>query len=351
MKTLRFLSALVLGLVLTFAFADYTQAQESTATVTAELLNVRQSPSLNAPIVAELPVNTQVTVLGREAGATARWALIRSGDITGWVDSRFLLLTVNYSSLPVVEGENVVASPAASSSTTTTTTTSSATGRDGTTREIANFRTGPELTFQIIRQLPADTSLQVLGRNFSSAWLRVNVEGQEGWIFAALVRVPGGVASLPVVDGSTPVTTAPSSSSAQTSAPAAAAAGVTRENGVYNINIGVSPGGNTARDGRLNPYSFLGPVFYCINELGYTDVGTYRGGGIVATNNEGRVVFFASEAEIEAAGRDAVIKTEGIYTLSRDAAGVFTFSGPNVHGEPFAFNWRNCSPGPILNNN
>lgn len=360
MKNLRLMAVFVAALlVLGFGLllpAAPTQAQEldTSARVSADLLNVRQAPGLNAPIVAELARNAEVTLLGRQDSVTSNWVYIRSGDITGWVDSRFLIVNVNIALLPIAGSDSVAvttgaqtsaASPAVSGAPITATA-----GRAGTTRDFANFRTGPELTFEVIRQLPANTSLQVVGRNSSGAWLRVNVAGEDGWIFAPLVQTTGGIMTLPIVDGASPVTTSPSTTSTSNQAAAPAASSASREGGAYNINIGVRPGGNVERDGRLNPYSFLGPVFYCINELGYTDVGTYRGGGIIASNNA-RIVFFASEAEIEAAGRDAIIKSEGGYTLSRNAAGDFTFSGLNVHGEPFAFNWRGCSPGPILNNN
>src|SRR5690606_17726044 len=110
-------------------------------------------------------------------------------------------------------------------------------------------------------------------------------DGQEGWIFRTLVTFTGvALGELPVSGETTSVTTTPttpSETTAPTTTTTTSSSGIQKVNGVYQFAIGVGPGGNTNADGRLNPYTYLGySIIYCVNGDGYTDRGTYRGGGI-----------------------------------------------------------------------
>ncbi|PJF41852.1 MAG: hypothetical protein CUN55_11190 [Phototrophicales bacterium] len=72
-----------------------------------------------------------------------------------------------------------------------------------TTNDVANFRAGPELTYSIITTLDAGTTVLVDGRRSDNLWLRVNYNGQQGWIFAGLLDVQGNIESLPIVESAT----------------------------------------------------------------------------------------------------------------------------------------------------
>ncbi len=67
------------------------------------------------------------------------------------------------------------------------------------TNSEANFRTGPDLTYSILRTLPIGTSITLDGRNANTAWLRGVVDGQQGWIFYSLLDVEGDLLILPVI--------------------------------------------------------------------------------------------------------------------------------------------------------
>jgi hypothetical protein len=169
---------------------------------------------------------------------------------------------------------------------------------------------------------------------------------------AIFLDIPAGVASVPLV-GQQTVTPAPSPQPAAPSTPEPVVTQASRSNRINHI--GVSPGGSTEADGRLNPYTYLGyPVFYCVNASGYTDTGSYSGGGIVIYHYAGAqqgVVFFVSEAQINAVGVPAqkqLIHAETGYDLYRRPDGLFEMRGLNIHGEAFRFLWNGCTPGPVL---
>ncbi|MEM7343569.1 MAG: SH3 domain-containing protein [Chloroflexota bacterium] len=70
-----------------------------------------------------------------------------------------------------------------------------------------NLRAGPGTDYAVVGSLPADGTLDIVGRNSDSSWLAVKDEnGQQVWITgdASLVEIDEGVANLPVVEAITP---------------------------------------------------------------------------------------------------------------------------------------------------
>ncbi len=51
-------------------------------------LNVRRSPSINAPVIATLPNGSEVTV----SGQVGEWYRVSTGDVNGWSASRYIWL-------------------------------------------------------------------------------------------------------------------------------------------------------------------------------------------------------------------------------------------------------------------
>jgi uncharacterized protein YraI len=60
-----------------------------------------------------------------------------------------------------------------------------------------NVRSGPGTQYTIIGKIRAGDALDITGRRADNAWLRVNFNGQEGWVSAALFDVTGDVATAP----------------------------------------------------------------------------------------------------------------------------------------------------------
>lgn len=77
-----------------------------------------------------------------------------------------------------------------------------------------NLRTGPAVTYPVIRALPAGTGVTVLGRNANGDWLYVRLDnGAEGWLATRFTDFNGAVPivatpALPPTATLTPVTTA-----------------------------------------------------------------------------------------------------------------------------------------------
>lgn len=377
-----------LVMLLLLLFTGLVSAQgdpATTAEVIPDILYVRSGPGTNYDIIGEFKVFTRINVFGRNDAVT--WVFVSDGNLSGWVSAAYLRFPEGFNvagKVPIFP--DAVAPAAATTSTTTTTTTTTGvqprpdvgpdgiyvapegdsttpntqttvnaapvvvTGpSNGTVKTAANFRRGPGLQFGIISVLSVNTPVNAIGRNGAGTWIRVQAVGTEGWVFADLLTLNVARGSLPILDGSPPAATT------QTTQPTTTT--TTQSVSKYeNVMVGVGPEGTPERDGRLNPFTYLGyAIFYCVNAQGYTDRGTYNGGGIVIYNYDGPnkgVIFFASDAEIGAVGVPAEgiqpIKSESGYTLYRRYDSLFEMRGVNLYGEAFVFRWKDCNPGPVL---
>jgi len=93
------------------------------------------------------------------------------------------------------------ASPAASATPEATPMPLAATtGLFVTTQFRVNVRSGPGTEYTILGKLTPADSLDITGQNADATWLRVNFNGQEGWVFADVVEVTGALESAPVVE-------------------------------------------------------------------------------------------------------------------------------------------------------
>jgi uncharacterized protein YgiM (DUF1202 family) len=64
----------------------------------------------------------------------------------------------------------------------------------------SNVRSGPGVAYTVIGQLKAGDSVDITGRRPDNRWIRINFNGQEGWISAGLVEITGDVATAPEAD-------------------------------------------------------------------------------------------------------------------------------------------------------
>jgi uncharacterized protein YraI len=67
----------------------------------------------------------------------------------------------------------------------------------GTANFLVNVRSGPARTFPIIGKVRIGDALDITGKLANGSWLRVNFNGQEGWVSAPLFEVTGDVATIP----------------------------------------------------------------------------------------------------------------------------------------------------------
>ncbi len=237
---------LLAALILTPSTIFTAQAQGAVqATVTTDTLNVRSVPGDNGAIIDRFTLNTVLNVEGREdqLGNGGIWVFAQpvNGGTRGWVLSDWLLFPDGFviETLPVI---NITGSadPSSTSSTISAEAPSVEGGITGSTRNPINFRNGPGTNFGIIRGLEGGVAFTATGRLANNAWIRVVVNGQEGWLFTSLVTLNGDVNALPVVEN-VPVQSSAVSSGG--SIPAAAASprpisGFTYGAHVANFNNG-----------------------------------------------------------------------------------------------------------------
>jgi fermentation-respiration switch protein FrsA (DUF1100 family) len=62
------------------------------------------------------------------------------------------------------------------------------------------MRSGPGTQFDVVTVVPAGTSLTADARSARSDWVRVNFNGQVGWLFVGQLRIVGNLAGLPTAD-------------------------------------------------------------------------------------------------------------------------------------------------------
>ncbi|MEO8612270.1 MAG: SH3 domain-containing protein [Chloroflexota bacterium] len=66
-----------------------------------------------------------------------------------------------------------------------------------------NVRSGPGVAYTVIGQLKAGDSVDITGRGSKNSWVRINFNGQEGWVSFGLVEVTGDIESAPEAEAGT----------------------------------------------------------------------------------------------------------------------------------------------------
>lgn len=102
-----------------------------------------------------------------------------------------------------------------------------------------NVRSGPGTEYTILGQVRPGDALDITGRRADSQWLRVNFNGQEGWVSAALFNVTGDVATAPEAEAgeNAVLRQVATSGGATSSVPSGAVVVVTR----VNSNLRAAP--------------------------------------------------------------------------------------------------------------
>jgi uncharacterized protein YraI len=171
-------------------------------------VNIRSGPSTAYSILRTIPQGTQLTVLGQDASTT--WLSVRLADGTeGWI-ARFLTDfdgTVATVATPALVQQPPLSAPSTSTPSTLTSDIVVVSGAAN-----VNVRTGPSTLYSVIRAVPQNTQLTVLGQDSTGTWLSVRlVDGTEGWIARYLTNYVGIAPTL-----AAPLLTQPSLAPPQT---------------------------------------------------------------------------------------------------------------------------------------
>lgn len=144
--------------------------------VTSNLLNLRQTPSIVGRLITQLSKNQTYPIVGRNADST--WWQVDVNGTVGWVNA-FYTSASNIQNVPVTSGNTQVNPPASPFSVTTTAN--------------VNLRTGASTTFNILSVIPRNTSVAIVGRNADTTWWQVSYRGVVGWVNAGFVTAQPNV--------------------------------------------------------------------------------------------------------------------------------------------------------------
>lgn len=161
--------------------------------------NVRTSPNLRGLVIDQVNAGESVTLLARNADST--WLkIINERQITGWV-SRTLLtvapddlrgLPVSNETVPTPLPATVAALPPPP---TPNATALPVTGLTAIVFNGGNVRAAPNLRAQVLDQVNARETVQLLSRTPDGNWYRIiNVRGVTGWVNRTLLTIDPDVA-------------------------------------------------------------------------------------------------------------------------------------------------------------
>jgi uncharacterized protein YgiM (DUF1202 family) len=149
-----------------------------TATVDANVLNVRDQPSTSGAIIAKVNFDESYPVLrGLTDGS---WWQIQLADAVGWVSGNWVTVA-NTDSVPLD------AVPGAAAATSAPVDASGATAT--VLANVLNVRDQASLSGQVITQVRRNEVYNVLQQSPDTQWWLIDVNGTQGWVSARFVNV------------------------------------------------------------------------------------------------------------------------------------------------------------------
>lgn len=167
----------------------------ATATVTTNVLNVRNAANLYAPILTRVNFGQSFPVIGRNADSS--WLQINVNGIVGWVYIIYVS-AYNIGGVPITDG-GYYPTPIPIPPTPPPPVGASAT----VNTSLLNVRNSPNpFTGAVLTRIQFGQSYAVIGRNADSSWLQLNVNGLVGWVNARYV-LAYNIGGVPITDPGT----------------------------------------------------------------------------------------------------------------------------------------------------
>ena len=142
--------------------------------------NIRQTPSAKGQVLGQLHAHQTVDLLGKTVDG--RWYQVSAPEAIGWVHVSLLRVSPGVSSRVFVNGEASVTAPAAEPI--------AATVISG-----GNRRAGPSMKAEVLGQVRAGDTIQLLAKTKGGAWYYARCRcGALGWVHASLLKVDPKVA-------------------------------------------------------------------------------------------------------------------------------------------------------------
>ena len=172
------------------------QSQTPLAITVPELLNVRSGPGLTYDIVTTVPAGTQATIVGIDPDN--EWYQVEIDGVEGqvWIYRNLTTLqgsltgVKQYTALEIAQ---LTGTPAADGSVPLAI----------TVPITMNVRTGPGLTYDVLRNVPAGTQGRIFGIDPDDDWFQLELEGLDTlvWVYQDLTTVIGSLAGVKWVTG------------------------------------------------------------------------------------------------------------------------------------------------------
>ncbi|MBK9749949.1 MAG: SH3 domain-containing protein [Chloroflexi bacterium] len=153
-------------------------------------VNVRSGPAATTDRLGVLFPGSQADIVGRTADN--QWLLISYNAEAGWVAYFVVTVTGDLDSVPIYAEDALSTGTVAATAATITV----------ITRFNSNLRLQPDSASPVLAVIPFATALQVESRTSNRTWIRVNYDGESGWILASLVSVVdnANLADVPVAN-------------------------------------------------------------------------------------------------------------------------------------------------------
>lgn len=146
----------------------------NTATVLVATLNVRSEPSLNGAIISKVSAGQTFNVVNALADRT--WVQINANGVVGWVSGGLVRLSGAAPTAPV-QPQPQQPQP------------TSPTGFVATTLANLRLRSFPAISNNTVLTIPSGSAVAVLARNADTSWIKVNFNGQIGWVSIRYVTI------------------------------------------------------------------------------------------------------------------------------------------------------------------
>jgi len=206
---------------------------------TTEDLNLRKGAGTKYGVKKVLPKGAVVTIL--KSSKTGKWVKVRTGGSTGWVSASY----VGYND------------------------------QSSTTNSQVNFRSGAGTKYRIKQVLPPGTVVTIIKPSKTGKWLKVNVNGKNGWVSAKYIG--------PTASASTSNSSSSSTKSTSTFGTVIASATSYYDTGQYNRASNVELAARKIDGLILQPgesYSFTNLVGPVTAGNGYKDAAVFVGSNV-----------------------------------------------------------------------
>ncbi len=195
MNRLRWIAltaALLCLLAVALTAAAPALAQTGVQVTTTAVTRLRSGPGTDFAQIGSIPFNTTLPAIGRNADTT--WIQVSYNGMVGWVAAFLVTVAGDVNTLPV----GGVAGPPPDQGTPPPPPPPPG-AVTGTNASQINVRSGPAVSNAVLGTLPAGSTIVPDGRwgTGSSAWLRFNYNGQQGWVAAWLLKITGDLNTLP----------------------------------------------------------------------------------------------------------------------------------------------------------